>query len=140
MYPRGSNNVQLNFSGLGCWLTLFGMIWLLGAVGLGWLVKSIAVLTGLVIIAPVIGFLGFRWWLGRNLVEGACPVCQNPMTGLNNLQTQCLNCGTPLQGTRDGFKRATQAGTVEVSAVEIDEDGASKTVTVEVLPPLDDPN
>lgn len=137
MYPRGSNNVQLNFSGVGCWLTLFGVIWLLGAVGLGWLVKSIAVLMGLVVLAPVIGFFGFRWWLNRNLVEGTCPVCNAPVTGLSNIQTSCLNCGTPLRGTREGFQRATPEGTVEVSAVEVSDDGETKTVTVEVLPPVD---
>ncbi|MGD1907290.1 MAG: hypothetical protein ACFB0C_15075 [Leptolyngbyaceae cyanobacterium] len=138
MYPRGTNNVQLNFSGLGCWLTVFGVIWLLGAVGLGWLIKSIAVLMGLIILAPVIGFFGFRWWLSRNLVNGTCPVCSAPVTGLKDIQTPCLNCGTPLRGTSEGFQRATPEGTVEVSAVEVNEDGATKTVTVEVLPPDED--
>ena len=138
MYPRGTNNVQLNFSGLGCWLTVFGVVWLLGAVGLGWLIKSIAVLMGLIILAPIIGFFGFRWWLNRNLVSGTCPVCSAPVTGLKDIQTPCLNCGTPLRGTSEGFQRATPEGTVEVSAVEVDENGETKTVTVEVLLPTDD--
>lgn len=142
MYPQGSNNLQFNLSGLGCWLTVLGGAWLLGAIGLGWLVKSIALLLVLLLVAPVIGFLGFRWWLNRNLVEGNCPVCQAPLTGLNNLNTACPNCQTSLQVTREGFQRSTPEGTVDVSAVDITEGAANRDdateVTVEVLPPVDD--
>lgn len=138
VYPQGSNNIQLNFSGLGCWLTVIGLVWLLGAAGLGWLVKSIALLFVLLLIAPIAAFFGFRWWLNRNLIEGTCPVCQTPLTGLNQMTTACPNCQTPLQVTRDGFQRDTPEGTVEVSAVDITEDGEATTVTVEVLPPVED--
>jgi hypothetical protein len=139
VYRQGSNNIQLNFSGLGCWLTAFGVIWLLGAAGLGWLVKSIALLFVLLLITPILAFVGFRWWLGRNLVEGNCPVCQTPLTGLKAIKTVCPNCQTPLQVTQEGFQRDVPEGTVEVSAVDVTEDGSpGNTVTVVVLPPVDE--
>lgn len=141
VYPQGSNNYQINFSGIGCWLTAIAVVWLLGAVGLGWLVKSIALLFVLLLAAPVIAFFGFRWWLKRNLIEGDCPVCQAPLTGLNEMQTPCPNCGTPLRVTRDGFERLTPDGTVEVNAVDVTDttssDADAVEVAVEVLPPAE---
>lgn len=145
MYPQGSGNYRINFSGLGCWLTALAVVWLLGAVGLGWIVKSIAALFLLLLIAPVVGFIGFRWWLKRNLVEGPCPVCQTPLTGLSKAKVACPNCGTTLQITREGFQRFTPDGTVEVNAVEVTgKDGTTTAdadvveVAVEVLPPAED--
>lgn len=142
VYPQGSNNIQFNASGLGCWLFAIGAAWLLGAIGLGWLVKSIVVLLGLVLIAPVIAFVGFRWWLSRNLIEGPCPVCDTPLTGLKGAKTLCPNCQTPLQVQGYGFERFTPEGTVEVSAVDVTSNGMSDDdtidVRVEVLPPAQD--
>ncbi|NEQ45000.1 MAG: hypothetical protein F6K00_16135 [Leptolyngbya sp. SIOISBB] len=144
MYPQGSNNYQINFSGLGCWLTIIGVVWLLGAIGLGWIVKSIFALLVLILAAPVIGFFGFRWWLKRNLIEGNCPVCDTQLAGLKNAQTVCPNCRTQLQVTGDGFTRFTPEGTVEVNAVDVTggSDRANDVdvvdVTVEVLPPAED--
>jgi hypothetical protein len=142
VYPQGSgsNNYQINFSGIGCWLTVIAIAWLLGAVGLGWLVKSIAVLFVLILAAPILAFIGFRWWLNRNLVEGTCPVCQTPLTGLNKTQTVCPNCRTPLQVNSKGFERFTPEGTVEVSAVDVtdsSEEAEAVEVSVEVLPPAE---
>jgi hypothetical protein len=114
-----SNQIQLDFSGLGCWLTLLGVIWLLGAVGLGWVVKSLAVLVVLVLAAPVLGFIGLRFWLRRNLVRGPCPVCATTVTGIKGAETVCLNCGTPLLTEANGFSRPTEAGTIDVTAVDV---------------------
>jgi hypothetical protein len=122
-----SKQVQVNFSGLGCWLTLIGVVWLLGAVGLGWLVKSLAVLVVLLLVAPVLGFIGLRFWLRRNLVQGACPVCATNLTGIKGAETRCLNCGTPLHTEIDGFSRVAEAGTIDITAVD---------VTVEAKPVL----
>ncbi|MBE9109454.1 hypothetical protein IQ273_08495 [Nodosilinea sp. LEGE 07298] len=119
MNQNNFNQVRVNFSGLGCWLTLIGVVWLLGAVGLGWLVKSLAVLVVLLLAAPVLGFIGLRFWLRRNLVQGPCPVCSTTMTGIKGADTRCLNCGTPLHTEIDGFSRVTEAGTIDVNAVDI---------------------
>ncbi len=114
-----SNQIQLNFSGLGCWLTLLGIVWLLGAVGLGWVVKSLAVLVVLVLVTPVLAFIGLRFWLRRNLVQGACPVCATAVTGIKGTETTCLNCGTALRTEADGFSRLAEAGTIDVTAVDV---------------------
>ncbi|HSM82056.1 MAG TPA: hypothetical protein VLS96_10230 [Nodosilinea sp.] len=119
MNQNRPNQIQLNFSGLGCWLTLIGVIWLLGAIGLGWVVKSLAVLVVLVLAAPVLGFIGLRFWLRRNLVQGPCPVCATDLTGIKGAETRCLNCGTPLRTEAEGFARLTEAGTIDVTAVDI---------------------
>ncbi|TVQ08531.1 MAG: hypothetical protein EA368_11565 [Leptolyngbya sp. DLM2.Bin27] len=134
MNPNRSNQIQLNFSGLGCWLTLIGVVWLLGAVGLGWVVKSLAVLVVLVLAAPVLGFIGLRFWLRRNLVQGACPVCSADLTGIKGAETNCLSCGTPLRVEADGFSRLTEAGTIDVTAVDV-VDITAETKTI--LPDID---
>ena len=110
---------QTNLSGVGCWLTLLTTFLLLGAVGLGWLVKSFLILVGLIIISPVIGWFGFRWWLRRNLVEDKCPVCAYEFTGFNQTECQCPNCGEPLKVEQGHFNRLTLPGTIDVEAVEV---------------------
>lgn len=113
------NKISLNLSGLGFWLIFFGVIWLLGAVGLGWLVNSFLILIALIALSPIIAFLGFRWWLKRNLVEDGCPVCNYEFTALNQTQCQCPNCGEPILVDRGYFNRLTPSGTIEVDAVEV---------------------
>ncbi|WP_035985333.1 hypothetical protein [Leptolyngbya sp. KIOST-1] len=129
MNQHNFQQIRVNLPGLGCWLTLIGVVWLLGAVGLGWLVKSLAVLVVLLLAAPVLGFVGLRFWLRRNLVQGACPVCSTGLTGIKGAETRCLNCGTPLHTEADGFSRVSEAGTIDVAAVDI---------TVESKPVLPD--
>ncbi|WP_346289303.1 hypothetical protein [Sphaerothrix gracilis] len=121
---------QLNFSGLGCWITLFAAVWLLGALGLGWLVKSFVILIALLILAPVVAFLGFRWWLRRNLVTAQCPVCQAEVSGISGMQATCLSCGTQLKAEAGEFKRAAPEGTIDIDAVEVNVEAVE-------LPPAD---
>lgn len=110
---------QFNFSNLSRWLTVFAVIWLLGSVGLGWLVNSFLILVGLLLLAPVLAFLGFRWWLQRNLVQNQCPVCRYEFTGLNQTQLKCPSCGESLKVDRGQFNRLTLPGTIDVQAVEV---------------------
>ena len=90
-----------------------------GSVGLGWLVNSFAILVGLLLLAPVLAFAGFRWWLQRNLVQNHCPVCRYEFTGLNRTQLKCPSCSEPLQVEQGQFNRLTPPGTIEVQAVEV---------------------
>ncbi len=122
---------QFNLSGIGCWLVLLGGIWLLGAVGLGWLVKSLAVLVLLIMLAPVLIFVGLRFWLRRNLVQANCPVCSAPLTGIRGAETLCPSCGTPLQAGANGFQRLTEEGTIDVTAVDITVDSVPNLPTGE---------
>jgi hypothetical protein len=114
-----SKLLQFNLSGLGCWLPLLATALLLGSVGLGWVVNGFLILVGLVIIAPAIGWLGFRWWLKRNLVEDKCPVCSYEFTGFNKTDCSCPNCGEPLKVEQGHFNRLTPPGTIDVEAVEV---------------------
>ena len=110
---------QFNFSNLARWLIIFTIIWLLGSIGLGWLVNSFLILVGLLLLAPVLAFVGFRWWLQRNLIQDECPVCRYEFTGLNRTQLQCPSCGEPLKVEQGHFNRLTPPGTIEVEAVEV---------------------
>jgi len=110
---------QLNLLQLRPWLTLLAVVWLLTSFGLGWLVNSFLILFVLLLFTPVIAFLGFRWWLKRNLIQGNCPVCSYELTGLNNSQLQCPNCGEQLLVQNNQFRRFTPAGTIDVTAVEV---------------------
>lgn len=110
---------QFNFPRLAGWLTFLLVIWLLSAVGLGWLVNSFLILVGLLVLAPVIAFIWFRWWLQRNLVQAQCPVCHYELTALNRTQIQCSSCGELLRVEQGKFKRLTPPGTIDVQAVDV---------------------
>jgi len=112
-------NFQFNLSGVGCWLTLLTICLLLGAVGLGWVVNGFLILIGFVIVSPVIGWLVFRWWLKRNLVEDKCPVCAYEFTGFNRTECQCPSCGESLKVEQGHFNRLVPPGTIDVEAVEV---------------------
>lgn len=111
---------QFNLSNAGNWLVLLIVIWLLSSLGLGWLVKSVLILMGLALIAPALAFLGFRWWLSRNLIQDRCPVCNYEITALNQTQLQCPNCGEPLQAQQGRLQRLTPPGTIDIKAVEVE--------------------
>jgi hypothetical protein len=112
-------NFQIGFAEVSRFLLPFAVIWLLGAIGLGWLVKSFFILVGLILITPVIAFFGFRWWLRRNLIQADCPVCQYEFVSLNQTEFSCPNCNEPLKVEDGRFNRLTPPGTIDVSAVEV---------------------
>jgi hypothetical protein len=112
-------NLQFNFEKIRPWLTLLAIAWLLASLGLGWLVNSLVIIFGLLLFLPVAAFFGFRWWLQKNLISGQCPVCGYELTGLNNSQTQCTNCGERLSVKNSQFQRFTPEGTIDVTAVEV---------------------
>jgi len=113
------NLLQLNLSGAGCWLTLLATFLLVGTVGLGFVVKSILFLIGLLLILPVIGWLGLRWWLDRNLIKDECPVCGYNFTAVNQTQCQCPSCGETLKIEQGHFVRFNPPGTIDVEAVDV---------------------
>lgn len=138
-----SRNIQFSSSGLGCLLTFVLVAVLLSAAGLGWIVNGFIVLILLIPVAIALGVLGFQWWLKRNLVEAACPVCSYEFTGLNNSVARCPSCGEVVQITNQQFQRQTPEGTVEVVAVEMEttaeaNDPEVRTVEVQVLEPGED--
>ncbi|MBF2047818.1 hypothetical protein [Leptolyngbya sp. 7M] len=110
---------SIQISGFGFWLTLLAIVWLLSSIGLGWLVKSVFVLIGIILLMPVVAFLGFRWWLKRNLVIDRCPVCGYESAGINNTQLRCPSCSEPLKVEHKHFHRLTPPGTVDVDAIDV---------------------
>ena len=58
---RNFNQMQVRFPNLGCWLFVLGAAWLLGAIGLSGLVKSILVLVLFLVLSPVIVLIVARF-------------------------------------------------------------------------------
>ena len=114
------NQLQVRFPGLGCWLFILGAIWLLGAIGLSGIVKSIAALVLFVTLAPVLAFFGLQFWLKRNLVNGSCPVCEQTLAGLKNSSLVCPSCTTELAVTSEGFERRAAEGVIDIQAVDVE--------------------
>lgn len=144
------NQLQVRFPGLGCWLFILGAVWLLGAIGIGGVIKSVFALVLFVVLAPVLAFLALQFWVKRNLVQGNCPVCEQPLAGLKNSKMPCINCGTELSVTGEGFERFATDGVIDIQAVDIQAsdvqsrpmkltDTATPTIDVEVqkLPDAD---
>ena len=113
------NQMQVRFPGLGCWLFVLGAAWLLGAIGLGGIVKSIFALVLFLVLTPVIVLVIARFWIKKNLVEGNCPVCEQSLTSLKSVKLACPNCTTQLMTTEDGFERFAPDGVIDVQAVDI---------------------
>jgi hypothetical protein len=112
-------NLQFNLSGLNFWLTLLAIAWILGSLGLGWLVKSFVILLGLVIIIPVVVVLGGIWWINKNAVTAACPVCGTETAGINGTEIRCPSCTEPLKVENGRFLRITPPGTVDIEAIDV---------------------
>jgi hypothetical protein len=120
--PNFSNRIiNVGDSGLGCFLTLVVLSLLLGSVGLQWVVNGVVIFILLLTVTPIIGFWLFRWWLKRNLVQDNCPVCNYELTGLNNTDCRCPNCGEVLNIEGGKFIRKTPPGTIEVEVVDVSE-------------------
>jgi Zn finger protein HypA/HybF involved in hydrogenase expression len=116
---QGTPKIPLKLPAVSNWLVLLGIACLLVSIGLGWLVQSILILFGLLLLTPVVAFFGLQWWLKRNLIEDNCPVCQHEFPALNQTQFQCPNCGEPLKIEQGHFHRLTPPGTIDVTAVEV---------------------
>lgn len=116
---QGTRKISLKLPAVSNWLVLLLIACVLVSIGLGWVVKSILILVGFLLLTPVVAFFGLQWWLKRNLVEGNCPVCQYELTALNQTQCQCVNCGEPLKVEQGIFSRLTPPGTIDVTAVEV---------------------
>ncbi len=111
--------IRYNTSGISCWLTLILVAFLLGSIGLGWVVNGFLILLALLIITPVLALVGLQWWLKRNLVQDRCPVCSYEFTGFNNTEFRCPNCSEPLKVEGGQFSRITPPGTIDVDAIDI---------------------
>jgi len=103
------------------WLGWLAILLVLSSLGWGGLARGLSFLLLLFVLTPALVTLGLRWWLRRQLVAAACPVCGFEFQGVLQTQTQCPRCGERLQVTHKGFVRLTPPGIVDVEAVEIPE-------------------
>ncbi|EDX85732.1 hypothetical protein S7335_3435 [Synechococcus sp. PCC 7335] len=134
------NQLQTRFPGLGCWLFAFIAIWVIGAIGITGILKSIFAVVLFLILAPVLLSIAAQFWLKRNLITGNCPVCEQSLVCIKQSKTVCPNCATEVTATADGFERATADGVIDVQAVDIQpasaavdtETAAPTTIDVEV--------
>ena len=126
------NQLQIRFPGLGCWLFILTAVWLLSAIGLSGVIKSIFGLVLFLLLVPVLAFFALRFWVKRNLVTGNCPVCEQPLTSLKSIKIPCPNCGTELSTTKEGFERLATDGVIDIQAVDI-QAGASEATDAETI-------
>jgi predicted RNA-binding Zn-ribbon protein involved in translation (DUF1610 family) len=116
---RFNKVLQYNTSGLGCWLSLILVAFILASVGFGWVVNGLLILFALLLISPIITFWGLQWWLKRKLIQSQCPVCSYEFTGFKNTEFNCPSCGETLKVEADHFSRMTPPGTIDVDAIEV---------------------
>ncbi len=135
------NQLQVRFPGLGCWLFAFIAIWVIGAIGITGILKSIFAVVLFLILAPVLLSIAVRFWLKRNLVTGNCPVCEQSLVCIRQSKTICPNCATEVTATDDGLERVAADGVIDIQAVDIQpsataapdtETAATTTIDVEV--------
>lgn len=125
--------MQVRFPGLGCWLVVLGAAWLLGAIGLGGIVKSIFALVLFLVLTPVIVLIVARFWIKRNLIEGNCPVCEQSLTSLKSVKLTCPSCATQLITTEDGFERFAPDGVIDVQAVDVQSSAVDVETTSKIV-------
>lgn len=101
-------------------LTLLLLLTLLSTVGGRWLLNSLAILVGLLAIAPVVGVWAFRWWVQRRILTAQCPTCATTFSADRQGQFQCPNCGEILEVHNNRFVRPAPPGVIDVDAQVIE--------------------
>ena len=99
------------------WIGLF--VWILGSLGLGWLLKAVGALVVLLIALPIVGVIFGFWWIRKNIAVGECPACGYPVNGVNGSPTGCPHCGERLRVENLQFIRVATDGTIDVMAVDV---------------------
>lgn len=115
MNPNNLKSIQLR--GLGVWLVTLLLLFGLGSILPDWFIELSTVLVGFILLAPIVGFFGLRWWLSRNIIQGSCPVCSAPLSAFQSSELQCQNCGETLTVQNKKFVRPTPPGTVDVEVI-----------------------
>ncbi|PSP17780.1 MAG: hypothetical protein BRC58_05405 [Cyanobacteria bacterium QS_8_64_29] len=119
MKQQFPTRLQLGFPGGGCLLTLLLGAWVLGSLGLGWVVNALLIAIVASVALPALAWTGFRLWLRWKVVADRCPICGYEFAGFNNTQCRCPSCGETLQVQNRAFERITPQGTVDVEAVDV---------------------
>ena len=104
----------------GCLVNTIFLLILLSLIGFGQLIHIGLVLLGMIILLPVVGWFGLRWWLKRNIVESACPACNYQFIGFEGRETICPSCGESLLIEKGKFRRTSSLGTIDVEVVDVE--------------------
>lgn len=119
MGPNQFKSFEWRTSGLGIWVVMLLVLVLVGSLVPDWLINTILIIMGLVFLAPILAFVGLRWWLQRSVIQGNCPVCDYPLSSLKQLQVQCPSCGELLKVNSGRYERMTPPGTVDVEVIDV---------------------
>ncbi len=119
------NQLQVRFPGLGCWVFILLTVWIVGAIGITGILKATLALVLFLVLAPVVAIFGLQFWIKRNLIQGSCPVCEQPLTSLKNVKTSCPSCGTQVTVVEGGFERVASDGVIDIQAVDVQSTAAS---------------
>ncbi len=119
MNPNRLKQLQLQLPSLNSILFFVLLAWVLGAIGLGGLIKSLLVVIIVLAALPVVALLFTQWWVKKNLIQAACPSCGFELTGVNEMDLQCPNCGEHLSVSEGKFMRQAQSGTIDVNVVDV---------------------
>ncbi|AFZ47606.1 hypothetical protein Cyast_1645 [Cyanobacterium stanieri PCC 7202] len=111
--------INPNYANYGCLSLLLILTVVVAIVGWDWVINGVLIFLAFLIIAPVLGALGFRWWLKANVMEDSCPVCDYTFAGFNDKECRCPNCGEILVARNGHFERFTPEGTIDVNAVDV---------------------
>lgn len=100
-----------------------GLAWLVITGRIGILFDSFLFIFAFLTIVPVLAVVVFRWWLNRQLIQGACPNCGAQVTGLRNRPFPCTSCGTTVVlGKRGNVSvKDPSTATIDIDAKSIDD-------------------
>ncbi len=115
---NGPKTYSISLSGWGFWLSALAGAALLSAIGLGWFVTLLLGLLGLILVAPILILLGFRWWARRFITTDACPVCGFESQAIEGSRFLCPSCQEPLFVADGEFYRQTPPDTIEVEYMD----------------------
>jgi predicted RNA-binding Zn-ribbon protein involved in translation (DUF1610 family) len=134
MNPNRFKQLQLQLPSLNSILFFVLLAWVLGAIGLGGLIKSLLVVIVILAALPVVALLFTQWWVRKNLIQADCPSCGFELTGVKDMALQCPNCGEQLSVVDGQFIRQTQSGTIDVNVIDVDVVNVVDVVDVTALP------
>lgn len=100
-----------------------GFVWLVLSGNASIIFDSFLFILLLVTVVPILGLLAFRLWAGSQLVQGTCPNCGSPVSGIRNKPFQCMSCGQVVKGESNGnftWGGEPSSATIDVDVIDVD--------------------
>lgn len=84
-----------------------GLTYLSATGQLGWLLDTIVSIWLFIVIVPIVGFVVFLWWAGRDAVRSSCPNCRKEFQVFKSFMKDdlqlCPYCGQPFSVVGNEF-------------------------------------